>query len=46
MLSGAKTALEVGKSALEVFPDPGAALVADVLIALINRVEVRPYDVV
>ena len=46
MICGAKTALEVGRSALEVFPVPGLALVADVLIAPINRVEVRLYDVV
>ncbi|KAM5544468.1 hypothetical protein V8D89_002128 [Ganoderma adspersum] len=39
VLSGAKTALEVGKSALEVFPVPGLAPVADVLIALIDKVE-------
>ncbi|KAI1784461.1 hypothetical protein LXA43DRAFT_1122898, partial [Ganoderma leucocontextum] len=39
VLSGAKTVLEVGKSALEVFPVPGLTPVADVLIALITRVE-------
>ncbi|PIL29470.1 hypothetical protein GSI_08412 [Ganoderma sinense ZZ0214-1] len=39
VLCGAKTALQVGKSALGVSPVPGLAPVADVLIALIVRVE-------
>ena len=43
VLSGAKTVLEVSKSALEGCPIPGLAPVADVLIALIDRVEVRRY---
>ncbi len=41
VLSGTKNVLEVGKCALEVLPVPGLAPVADVLIALIARVEVR-----
>ncbi|KAM5544470.1 hypothetical protein V8D89_002130 [Ganoderma adspersum] len=39
VLSASKKALELGKSALEFFSVPGLAPAADVLIALIDRVE-------
>lgn len=41
ILSGAKHVLEAGKGALSLFPVPGLQPVADILIALIDKVEVR-----
>ena len=43
VLSGARIVLENGKPALGMFPVPGLAPVADALIALISKVEVRLY---